>query len=66
MLRKNFIHEFSCPVLQWRRQNFGLGGGAEIQQKCTKIRLFFEKFITKFAQNFKNLLNCSNIKFNRI
>ena len=26
--RKNFIHEFlSSPVLQWRVQNFGWGGG---------------------------------------
>ena len=51
---ENFIYDFlSSPVLQWRRQNFGL---EYIQQKCTHQRLLknFENF-GKILH--KNLIN---------
>ena len=51
---QNFIHEVhSSPVLQWRRQNFGLW---ETFNKNVLLKDWenFEKFIKKLHKNLKN------------
>ena len=49
---QNFIHEFlSSPVLQWRRQNFGSGGGHSAKMYSSKT---FEKSIKHLHKNLKH------------
>ena len=50
---QNFIHDFlSTPVLQWRRQNFGSGGGTFSKNLLIKTFENFLKIYKKFAQKF--------------
>ena len=43
--------DLSSPVLQWRRQNFGSGGGHSSKMYSSKT---FEKFIKNVHKNLKN------------